>query len=368
MNLTNYWWLLIWLFTGGAVMAFCFPRKREYVFGKVEERWSIVPAVLLILPYIIWAGNRGYFGDTGAYRRGFVESPNVIGQISEYMQTVTKDKGFYFVTAVIHCLFGNNSIAYFTLIAAFQLLIVAFVCRKFSSNYWFSIFVFIASTDYLSWVQNGMRQFVAVTIIFAGTGFIVKKKYAKAVIMVLIASLFHQSALLMLPIIFVVQGKPWNKKTLLAIALSLLALVFASRFTTILDTALSDTQYTNVVSDWTLGNDDGTNPLRILVYAMPMILSIIGREQIRRANNPLVNVGVNASIITTCIGLISMGTSGIFIGRLTIYVSTISNWILLPWEIENVFDENTGKLVMVAAVCCYILFFYYQMHIAWEAI
>ena len=144
-----------------------------------------------------------------------------------------------------------------------------------------------------------------------------------------------------------------------------MALVFASRFTSFLDTALADTQYTNVVSDWTIGEDDGTNPLRILVYAMPAILSVIGYQRICEEDSPLLNVGVNAAIITTCIGLVSMGTSGIFIGRLPIYVSTIANWILLPWEIENIFYGQTAKMISIAAVLCYIVFFYYQMRMAW---
>ena len=366
MTLTNYWWLLIWLFTGGAALAMFFPRQQELVLGKWEQRWNIVPAILLVLPYIIWAGNRTSFIDTGAYRNGFWQSPTIFAQIPGYMSIVTKDKGFSFMTALLHCLLGDNSVAYFTIIATFQLLIIVFVYRKFSCNYWLSIFIFIASTDYISWVQNGIRQFIAVTIVFGGTEFIVKRKYVKAVMMVLIASLFHQSALLMLPVIFVVQGKPWNKKTLIAIALSLLALIFTSRFTTILDWTLSDTQYVNVVSDWTQMNDDGTNPLRILVYAMPMIFSIIGRKRIQTLDDSLINVGVNASIITTCIGVISMGTSGIFIGRLPIYVSLISNGILLPWEIVHIFEEKTQKLITGIAICCYVIFFYYQMHVAWR--
>lgn len=113
-------------------------------------------------------------------------------------------------------------------------------------------------------------------------------------------------------------------------------------------------------------NDDGTNPLRILVYAMPMIFSIIGRKRIQTLDDSLINVGVNASIITTCIGVISMGTSGIFIGRLPIYVSLISNGILLPWEIVHIFEEKTQKLITGIAICCYVIFFYYQMHVAWR--
>ena len=67
MTLTNYWWLLIWLFTEGAALAMFFPRQQELVLGKWEQRWNIVPAILLVLPYIIWAGNRTSFIDTGAY-------------------------------------------------------------------------------------------------------------------------------------------------------------------------------------------------------------------------------------------------------------------------------------------------------------
>lgn len=368
MKLTNYWWLLIWLFTGGAVLAMCFLRKRELVLGEWEERWNVLPAILLVLPYIIWAGQRGYFADTTLYRMTFLQSPTVLSEIPAYMDTVTKDKGFYAVMSVFHCMLGDKPETYFTLMAAFQIVIIALVCRKYTRNYWLSIFLFVVSTDYISWVWNGMRQFTAVVIIFAATDWIVEKKYIKAILCILLASTMHQSALLMLPLLFVLQGKPWNKKTLLIIALSVMALVFASRFTSLLDTALTDTQYTNVVSDWTIGEDDGTNPLRVFVYAMPAILSVVGYKRICYEDNPLINVGVNASIITACLGLISMGTSGIFIGRLPIYVSTISNWILLPWEIENIFSGQTAKIVSVAAVVCYIIFFYYQMHFAWGMI
>ena len=58
MTLTNYWWLLIWLFTGGAILACFFQKRREMICGKVEERWGVVPAVILVVPYIIWAGFR----------------------------------------------------------------------------------------------------------------------------------------------------------------------------------------------------------------------------------------------------------------------------------------------------------------------
>ena len=125
---------------------------------------------------------------------------------------------------------------------------------------------------------NGIRQFTAVTIIFAATPLILRKKYVPLILIILLAATIHASALLMLPVVFIVQGKAWNKKTIIFIIASMIALVFVDQFTNVLDNLLTDTQYTNVVSDWQSWNDNGTNAIRVLVYSLPAILSLIGKK------------------------------------------------------------------------------------------
>lgn len=366
MTLTNYWMQLIWLFTGGVFLAILFPRQREVVLGKEEERWKIIPAILLVLPYIFMATWRtNNFGDTYVYRKNFFNAPEHLNQMAQYVSEFTKDKGFHILTVLIKSCLGNSDILYFFIIAAFQIFIVALVCRRLSCNYWLSIFIFIASTDYMSWVHNGMRQFVAVTIIFAATELIIRKKYFISVLLVLLAATMHGSALLMLPVIFIIQGKAWNKKTLFCVLASIVALIFIDKFTNVLDMLLTDTQYENVVSDWQTWNDDGTNPIRVLVYAVPTILGVVGYKYIKSADDPVINLGIGAGIISTSLGLISMGTSGIFFGRLPIYVSMWSNMIVLPWEIDNMFTKESAQIIKVLAVVFYTLFFYYQMHFTW---
>lgn len=154
------------------------------------------------------------------------------------------------------------------------------------------------------------------------------------------------------------------KKTILFILIAIAAVMFIGKFTNFLDTALSDTQYKNVVSDWKQFEDDGTNPIRVLVYAVPTILSYIGRKIIWIEDNKLVNLCVNMSIISTGLYVVSMFTSGIFIGRLPIYFS-LYNYILLPWEIENLFTERSKKLVYIGLIGFYLLFYYYQMHMTY---
>lgn len=334
--------------------------RMEIVNGERVRRVTPFFAAVAVLPLVIWAGFRGYVGDTGAYIQAFREMPLSISGISSYMDNITEDRGFYFVSALIKCLIGNRNTIYFIIVAAVQCFLLFRIYRKYSSSYVVSFFLFIASTDYISWIFNGMRQFVAVTITIACFPWILKKKYIKAIIGVLIASLFHQSALLVLPFVFIVQGKAWNKKTLLFILAVIVAVIFADRFTNILDTMLAETQYENVVSDWESWQDDGTNFLRVLVYCVPTILSLFGLKYIRHEDTPLINLCTNMSIASAGLYVISMFTSGIFIGRLPIYFS-LYNYILLPWEINRIFTKQSARVIYIAMVIGYIGFYLYSL-------
>ena len=80
MTLTNYWWLLIWIFIGG-VLALFIPKQQELVNGRKVERWTMPPALILIAPYIVWAGFRSNaFGDSIITDRGFMR-----GLMSSYI-------------------------------------------------------------------------------------------------------------------------------------------------------------------------------------------------------------------------------------------------------------------------------------------
>ena len=365
MTITNYWWYIIWMFVGGGILATVFPRQKVLVMGEKQTRWSTFAALLLAFPFILAAAGRGNIGDTTVYRKSFEEAPSTLIGISGYLENVTKDKGFSVLTVLIKSILGNSDVIYFFIVAAIQIVIVALIFRKFSEDYWLSMFIFIASTDYFSWVQNGVRQFVAVALIFGAFELMLKKKYIAVILIILLASTMHGSALLMIPIVFIIQGQAWNRKTLLCIVASILVLFFVNQFTNMLEVVLSDTQYTNVVSDWQSWNDDGTNPIRVLVYAVPTILSLIGLRYIKAENDPGINMCVNAGIISTGLGIISMGTSGVFLGRLPIYVSLYSTGILLPWELNHMFTKESARIIKLIAVIMYIIFFYYQMHFTW---
>lgn len=362
----GYILILIWTGAIGLTAALATGIYRmETVNGERVRRATPLFAVVAVLPLVIWAGFRGYVGDTGAYMQSFAEMPSSLLGIRSYIVGVNKDQGFYFVSAVIKCIIGNRNTIYFIIVAAVQCFLLFKIYRRYSISFATSFFLFIASTDYISWIFNGMRQFVAVTITVACFPLILQKKYMKAIIVILIASLFHQSALLVLPFVFVVQGKAWNKKTLLFIIIVVIAVMFADQFTDILDNMLDETQYENVVTDWKQFQDDGTNILRVLVYSVPAMLSLIGIKYIRKADDPVINICTNMSIAASGLYVVSMFTSGIFIGRLPIYFSVYS-YILLPWLVKNMFTKRSAQFINLVMVGAYLVFYYYQMHFSWS--
>ena len=358
--MSNYYLILVWVAVAWMIGLCTKVQRTEYVCGEKVQRYYPLWAFLIYLPLVIWSGFRGYVGDTGAYMEMFREIPSGLRNIPSYMDTIEKDKGFYLFSAVIKDLIGDNVNVYFIILALIQVALLIKVYRKYSSNYIVTFFLFIASTDYISWMFNGIRQFTAVTITFFAFEYILKKKYVPAVLTVLFAALFHGSALLVLPFIFIAQGQAWNKKTILFIIAVIVAVMFIGKFTDILDTLLAETQYKNVVSDWQDFQDDGTNIIRVLVYAIPSILSLVGLRFIKYADDPVINLCTNMSIASVGFYVVSMFTSGIFIGRLPIYFSLYS-YILLPWEIEHMFSEKSVKLVYLAMIAGYLGFYLYSI-------
>ena len=220
--------------------------------------------------------------------------------------------------------------------------------------------MFIASCDYVGWTYNGVRQFLAVCCIFACTGLIIKRRFIPLFILILLFSTIHGSALIMIPIVIASTGKAWNRRTLLIIVLILFSILFLDQFTTVLDVITTNTQYEGYTENAEWLNDTGTNPLRVLIHSIPPLLALYGRRFVAEADDPVIHVCVNMSIISAGLYLLSMFTSGILMGRLPIYASMFS-YISLPWLIKNCFSRNSARVIFGFAITCYIALFWMQM-------
>lgn len=364
LNNTSYWHPLIWIFAAGLVL-YKMPKKTEYVGGRYVQRWYWFTAMLLVLPYILWAGCRTDFIDTRTYINGFNQAPSSLSMIPAYLKAYDKDQGYSVLLIVIKSLGVERYHTYLTIIAAFHMICMVYTFRKYSENFWISMFLFVASTDYMSWMHNGIRQFIAVTMTFAAFGLMLRRRYILFSLVVLLASTIHGSALLMLPFAYVMSGPALNRKTLMMIFGVALLIPFIDSFMPMLENFLADTQYNDIMSNGIWETDDGTNLIRVLVYSVPALVALLGHKYIRGNQDPAINACINASMITMAMYLVSSVTSGIYIGRIPIY-TTLHGYLVLPWLLDQIFEKQTARLIKVMMVGLYAAFYYYQIELIWQ--
>lgn len=357
------WYLFVLLI---AVAWFASATRQTYTiefYGWEETRYKWLPVLLIAVPLIWLAATRADgFGDTAAYRISFRNLPSSLLNISDIINEDTKDPGFTVFSVFLKSIIGNNDVVYFGVIAAICILCIVFTFQKYSNNFIISMFLFIASGDYVQWTHNGIRQFIAVAVIFAATDLLLKKKYVPYILIVLLSYTIHATALLMIPICFIVQGKSWNLRSVLFTIAVLIAINFSGDLSDFIVDFMLDTQYSSEVNQFLATT--GTNILRVFVFAIPPVLALIFKRYVEAEKSPILDLSTNMSIVSMGAYIISAVTSGIFVGRIPIYFS-LYNYILLPWIVENVFDKRSAKLVYAAIILFYLVFYYYQVEITW---
>ena len=168
-----------------------------------------------------------------------------------------------------------------------------------------------------------------------------------AIIIILLAMTIHTSAMMMIPIALVVWFEPWKKGILISFIVFVVALfIFVNT--------------TDMLNEEILKYDDGANPIRIVISAIPVVIAFVGRKKIESANNPLINICVNMSVFTMLTFFVATFTNGVGTGRLPIYTG-LFNLILIPYLAKNVFDEKISKNIKLFFVIFYIAYFFYSM-------
>lgn len=339
-------WLLLWIGLVALVAYSAKLKRKETVLGQETERYSLLFAIITFLPVFLFVSVGEIRSDIWAYLDGYDKlSPS----ISEVFQNWWNDKGpgFTLIEVLIKRVFGNNHDAFRIVFALMQSIPLVLVYRKYSVDYVLSVFLFITMGYYSGWMMNGLRQFLAACIIFAATPLLIKKKIVPTVFIILLAMTIHTSAMMMIPIALVVWFEPWKKGILISFIVFVVALfVFVNT--------------TDMLSEEILKNDNGANPIRILISGIPVGIAFVGRKKIESANNPLINICVNMSVFTMLTFFVATFTNGVGTGRLPIYTG-LFNLILIPYLAKNVFDEKISKNIKLFFVIFYIAYFFYSM-------
>lgn len=160
--------------------------------------------------------------DTANYIHGF----NLIAsQDFESIFSIVRWEIGYTLLNKLISLVSNNSQAIIIVTSFFILFFMIYAIKKFSTNVVFSLYLFITLYYYFA-SFNLIRQFIAIAILLVGYEFIKERSFWKFLLTVIIASLFHQSALIFIMLYFL-YGIRLNAKKIILIIFGFVFLIYS---------------------------------------------------------------------------------------------------------------------------------------------
>lgn len=194
-------------------------------------------------------------------------------------------------------MFSNDSF-YFFLVTS--LLISFFTYKGILSNSekpWLSLLLFIIGGFYME-SMNTVRQFVALAMFIYAIKYIKSKEPIKYIIWILIASLFHTSALVLLPLYFFCRTRlTWKKRLIVSLLLILTIPMISSGFYWILAQTKYSFYMTGVYAD--------ANPTysELIIASILFIAASIFYK--RGKDNEWYNIYYNLTFVFLIIGVLS---------------------------------------------------------------
>ena len=318
-----------------------------------DGRPELLLSIIAIIAITLVAGLRNGIGDTGAYKHFY----KIVGEAPTMSLAIENAKdsyesGFTALFWILNQISQDPQIMIFVC-ALITTVLNLWTIRKYSKCFELEIFMYIASGFYLV-TMNGIRQCLAAAILFWATKYIIEGKFIKYLITVLLMYTIHGTALVMIPVYFIVRCESWSETTMKIIAISAVALICFQPLMNKFFEASEGTKYEAYEN--TMATEGGANPLRTVIAAMPVVAAYIYRDKIKKGW-PESNIFINMSLICLIISVFSM-INWIF-NRYNIYFQAYS-FILFPYIVKNCFIDKQKKLVYFGFIVCFFIFFYYE--------
>lgn len=348
------------VYTGAIVWIILLAALNNRGVIELSNKYEVTPlqSFFAMFYLVFFTGLRSGGADTYAYIGAYIKLLPGINRVAAMLFNYHEPENLFYAFGIfMKTLFGNNYTPYLLSIAALSGFSIAKFFRKYSIGFYTSMILFMLC-GYWTWMYNGIRQFWATSIVYLCFGFLEAGNPFLYVLGVIIASRLHTSALIMLPIYYLVRTEPWTKRALIPILVAAFALFLNAPFMYILEGVATSTEYGSILNNSYFMSDSGSNPIRTLLFAIPTVLAFINRDTIERKAPDYIKICVNMSLICVCVSAVANATSGIYIGRLPIYFS-LYNLVLYPWMFCHTELKNQRGMVP-AIMLLYVAYFIYD--------
>lgn len=342
----EYWMVLLSILFFGSL-----AQKNPIVVRKPNMKYTVRPdkGAVIILSVILIAvsGLRYWVGmDYGAYYRWNISEWAVVWDKLIHF----REGGFSLLVKLARAIWNDGQ----SVILISALVTIGLYCQtiyRYSPLYLLSMLLYLFMGEWQGGF-NGVRQYLAAAVVFSGHRLILDRKLWQYCLVVLTASMFHMSALVMFLPYFLFTRKPDLPRILL---LAAGAVIIRFSYDLIFDLISSyKGSIMDVVGDAYLSNS--VNIFRILFAFIPVFIFILlcrkedyTKEQV---------FYVNAALFNAFSMLASMGST--YLARIGIYTNA-ADIIGYVYLLELIDDEKTRKISTCFIMGIYLFYWLYSI-------
>lgn len=317
------------------------PQKRV----KIAKKYGVI----IVLLFVFIAALRGSTVGTDTY--SYIRDYTMIikysyGKIFSYY---TDNPGYFLISKIFADL-GVSVQIWFGFIAFLYVGTISKFINKFSKDQMFSYIMFLA-LGYYSFSLAGLKQVFAMTILLWAFQYLMGKRYIRCFLLILLASIFHLSALIFSCVFFVIiikknKGFYW--------ILGMMSIFFVLNYRTIFHTVmllLNNEHYNEY-----LQSKSSYSVVTFLVQLTILAVSIIF---VKRYNN---ESPLECRMFTgmVCLGVLFQLFASIVASafRISMYFSIFAI-VLLPNCLSSIQNIKFRRVLKIGAALVFVFFFVY---------
>lgn len=320
----------------------------------IKKDWFIYTILTVVMVFFV--GLRTAYNDTHTYLNIYKHTSAEIPLMQDLDWLKFGDTpGFQFTNRVLKRL-GFSPQSYLMFYAAITVSLNMWFIRKYSCNIVISVFLYFTFAGYL-FSLAAVKQCMSMALCLVATDRAIQKKYGSFLVFVFLAMTFHTYAFMYLAVPFL-AFRPWSGKTVLMLmAFGVLGFSLQALMGTLIDVTDMLGEGYNAATF----SGEGINPVRLLVQAVPILVSLITIKQISYREDRAQYIILNLTMLNAEIMFIGLFGTANYFGRLANYFIPFQA-LSIPWLFTH-FDIKGKRSITTVAMVCYILYFIYSLGI-----
>ncbi|MFL2128265.1 EpsG family protein [Ruoffia sp. FAM 26255] len=318
------------------------------IFSKYKETRNIQLIISVSSLALINALRYPLIGtDMERYNRFF----NYVGQIRDIKSFMHYDQeiGYKALQWIIYNLFGNFQLLVVIVSLIFFMSFYVFL-KRYSTNYYFSLLLFITLELY-DFTFSGVRQTLALALIMSSYHFAIEKKPGKFIVTTLLASSFHSTAIIFLPVYFIYNFR--LKQSHIFFLIPFFVFFYNSRA---FIGRIFNFIYYDSFETW-YSSHSGFSTLALFLIVI-VVMGLTFESPMRNKNDRFLSGSINIVIISIFIQVLSSYAYSFtrlnyyFLIIIIVYIPRV---LTLNGSNYSIFNNNIEKIVKIILSFCIII-------------